>query len=163
MDNPVSKIEVIFESLIAQDSIFRSSLLGCNSDEIRLVEKHFECLLPDEYRYFLQIAGRSAGKIFQGTDIFYPRILELKDEAQVLLVELDVAHLLPADAKIFCMHQGYEINYFLPGSSDPPIFQFFEGQLSISQPWASLSEYFRTSIEDHLTQWLDLDKEGTWK
>ncbi|GAB2724862.1 SMI1/KNR4 family protein [Comamonas sediminis] len=163
MATSVCKIEDIFESLIAKESIFRSSLLGCNSDEINFVEKHFECVLPAEYRCFLHIAGRAAGKIFQGTDIFYPRILELKDEAQVLLVELDVAHLLPADAKIFCMHQGYEINYFLPGSNDPPIFQFFEGQSSVSQPWASFSEYFRTSIEDHLTQWLDLNKEGTWK
>lgn len=113
--------------------------------------------MPAEYRCFLQIAGKSAGKIFRGTDIFYPRVLDLKDVARELLVELDAAYLLPADAKIFCMHQGYEINYFLPGSNDPPIFQFFEGQSSVSQPWTSFSEYLRTSIEDHLTQWPNLD------
>ncbi|MGE8494769.1 SMI1/KNR4 family protein [Comamonas sp.] len=157
MINLIGNVENIFERLIKQEVISRSILIGCNNIDINFVEEHFECVLPTEYRCFLQIAGKSAGKIFQGTDIFFPRVLKLKDEARAFLVELDVAHLLPADAKIFCMHQGYEINYFLPGSNDPPIFQFFEGQSSVSQSWASFSEYLRASVENHLKQWPNLD------
>lgn len=153
----MSIVRKIFDTLVIQKSISRASLVGCNSAEIGIVQKHFGCDLPGEYYDFLSIAGRSAGKIFQGTDIFYPRVLELKDEARELLMELDVPHLLPADAKIFCMHQGYEINYFLPGSNNPPVFQFFEGQSSVSQPWNSFAEYLRSSIVDHVKQWPNLN------
>lgn len=55
------------------------------------------------------------------------------------------------------MHQGYEILYFQPISDDPPIFQFFEGESSITQPWESFSEFLKESIENHIIQWQDLN------
>ncbi|WP_277964785.1 hypothetical protein [Pseudomonas sp. RIT-To-2] len=106
---------------------------------------------------FLTIAGRSAGKVFCGVDIFYPRLLSLQFEADELLDELGLSDLLPTDAKVFCMHQGYEINYFLPISDDPPVFQFFEGQSSIAKTWDSFSSFLIASIGDHLLQWSDLN------
>lgn len=105
----------------------------------------------------MTVAGHSAGKIFCGVDIFYPRLLSLKSEAEELLDELSLSDLLPADAKVFCMHQGYEINYFLPVSDDPPVFQFFEGQSSSVKTWDSFSGFLMASIESHLTQWPDLN------
>jgi hypothetical protein len=153
-----SDIQALFYKLIQQGTISHTSLIGCNGKEIEFVVQHFGCELPLAYREFLMIAGKGAGKLFQGTDIFYPRVLQLQEEAAELLAELEQPTLLPADGKVFCMHQGYEINYFVPGHDDPPVFQFFEGQDLVTQPWPSLSEFIRSSIEDHLKQWKNLDR-----
>lgn len=152
-----SNVKNLFSALVQQGTISESSLIGCTDEELVSIELHFGGKLPSAYREFLGIAGRAAGKLFQGTDIFYPRILELQCEAKELLTELNLPDLLPVDAKIFCMHQGYELNYFLPVSDDPPVYQFFEGQDSVTLPWQSFSEFLRTSIENHLAQWANLN------
>ena len=121
------------------------------------VERHFAVRLPGEYRDFLSIAGKGAGKLFRGTDIFYPRVLQLQLEAQELLAENDLASLLPKGAVVFCMHQGYELNFFVPTSDDPPVFQFVEGQPEAVVAWHAFSEFISVSIEDHVRQWGDLN------
>ena len=153
----MKKIRDVFHELVLGGVISESALVGCSEGEIASVEQHFGCKIPLEYREFLMVAGHSAGKIFCGVDIFYPRLLSLKLEAEELLDELSLSDLLPADAKVFCMHQGYEISYFLPGSDDPPVFQFFEGQSSSVKTWDSFSEFLMASIESHLAQWPDLN------
>jgi hypothetical protein len=153
----ISSMREIFSELEQKGVISVESTLGCSEDEILAVERHFNCILPLAYREFLVVAGKSAGKLFCGTDIFYPRVLQLQSEAKELLIELGAPDLLPNNAKVFCMHQGYEINYFLPVSDDPPVFQYFEGQSEVSQPWKSFSEFLRLSVEGHLAQWPDLN------
>lgn len=153
----MKNVRDIFHELVLRGVILDSTLVGCSEVEIALIEQHFGCKVPLAYREFLTIAGRSAGKIFCGVDIFYPRLLSLKFEADELLDELGLPDLLPTDAKVFCMHQGYEINYFLPDSDDPPVFQFFEGQSSITKPWDSFSNFLIASIGNHLLQWSDLN------
>jgi hypothetical protein len=153
----IDSVKKLFDALVQQGAILETSLVGCTDAEIATIEQHFGCILPAAYRDFLSLAGKSAGKLFRGTDIFFPRVLALRAEACELMNELNLADLLPVDAKIFCMHQGYEINYFLPISNDPPVCQFFEGQSSTTQPWKSFSEFLKNSIENHLVQWHDLN------
>jgi len=153
----MKNVKEAFSSIVHQGVIADSSLVGCTNDEILIVEKHFNCCLPQAYKEFLLIAGKGAGKLFLGTDIFYPRVLELQFEAKELLVELGLTSLLPNDAKVFCMHQGYELNYFEPTSDDPPVFQFFEGQTEVVIAWNSFSEFILSSIQSHLGQWSDLN------
>ena len=152
-----STIEMLFGGLVRRGAILSTSFLGCTTEEVAVLERHFDCSLPAMYREFIFIAGKRAGKLFQGTDIFYPRVLQLQSEALGLLQELDKTSLLPPDAKVFCMHQGYEINYFLPGADDPAVFQFVEGQDTATQSWDSFSEFIEISIVDHLKQWEKLD------
>lgn len=153
----MKSVRDIFHDLVQRGVILESSLVGCSDVDIASVEQYFGCKVPLAYRDFLAIAGRSAGKIFCGVDIFYPRLLGLRFEAEELLDELGLFGILPADAKVFCMHQGYEVNYFLPVSDDPPVFQFFEGQSSATKAWDSFSGFLISSIENHLLQWADLN------
>lgn len=153
----MKSVRDIFHELVLKGVILESTLVGCTDVDIAAVEQYFGCKLPLAYRDFLMVAGRSAGKVFCGVDIFFPRLLSLRLEAEELLDELSLSGLLPADAKVFCMHQGYEINYFLPVSDDPPVFQFFEGQSSITKAWDSFSSFLAASVENHLFQWADLN------
>lgn len=153
----MNQVKEAFSTLVRQGAIAEANLIGCTDEEILIIQKHFSCLLPQEYKDFLFIAGKSAGKLFRGTDIFYPRVLQLQSEAEALLSELQLTTLLPIDAKVFCMHQGYELNYFIPTSDDPPVLQFFEGQTEAIVAWKSFSEFIVTSIRSHLEHWPDLN------
>ncbi|UZE31256.1 SMI1/KNR4 family protein [Pseudomonas asplenii] len=153
----MSRVRQIFFDLERSGCISKDILLGCNEEEIFGVEKKFNCVLPVAYRDFLSVAGRSAGKLFFGTDIFYPGVLELDLATEELFSESGRPDFYPGEAKIFCMHQGYEILFFIPGADDPPVFQYVEGDGSITRPWSSFSDFLRGSIEDHLAQWSDLN------
>jgi len=153
----MNSVQKSLSNIVQFGTISRQSLKGCSSKEISIIEQHFGCKLPQSYKDFLTIAGKSAGKLFQGTEIFFPNVLQLQLDAEELLDELGLVQLLPCDAKVFCMHQGYELNYFLPTSDDPPVFQYVEGQLAVNQPWGSFSEFLQASINDHLKQWSNLD------
>jgi hypothetical protein len=153
----MSKVVEAFSAIVQQGAIEKSNLIGCTSEEIVLVEQHFACRLPQAYKDFLVIAGRGAGKLFRGTDLFYPRVLALQSEALELFAGLDLLELLPNSAKVFSMHQGYEVNYFEPTSDDPPVSQFVEGQTGVAVAWESFSNFISSSIQSHLDQWRDLN------
>jgi SMI1-KNR4 cell-wall len=148
----MNRVMDAFSAIEQQGAIARKNLVGCTVEEISIVEKHFGGRLPKAYKDFLSVAGKSAGKLFQGSDIFYPRVLKLQAEANELLLELALPELLPNDAKVFCMHQGYELNYFRPVSDDPPVFQFVEGRGEVAIGWKSFSEFIDASIRSHLLQ-----------
>lgn len=54
---------------------------------------------------------------FHGSDLGNPE--KLGEDAKELLIENDDLDLLPSDAVVFLMHQGYSFYYFL--SSDPEV------------------------------------------
>lgn len=153
----MNQVKEAFLALVQQGAIAKANLIGCTDEEILIIQKHFSCQLPQAYKDFLLIAGKGAGILFRGSDIFYPRVLELQSEAKELLSELGLTTLLPIDAKVFCMHQGYELNYFMPTSDDPPVFQFFEGEINAFVAWESFSKFIKASIQSHLGQWPDVN------
>jgi|SRR5450830_916505 len=153
----MSIVEKAFLKIISDGSIRKENLVGCSDEEIEIIEKHFSCILPYEYRKFLSIAGKGAGKLFQGTDIFFPTLLELQEEAKSLLLELNLSNLFDGSEKIFCMHQGYEINYFKDLSADPTIMQFTEGCDIPIVAYDSFSNFIISSIREHLSGWPQLD------
>lgn len=96
---------MLFDGLVQRGTISPSSMSGCTDHEIVALESYFGCTLPATYREFISIAGRRAGKLFSGTDIFHPRVLQLQSEAQILLQEIENTSIIPPDAKLFRMHQ----------------------------------------------------------
>lgn len=126
-------------------------LAGCTPEEIALLEHKFGIKLPELYCDWLRTMGRDAGHYLQGSDAFYPAILELRDWATELLVENGNPFSLPDDAFVFLMHQGYQFLYFRTVSQnpDPPVMYYFEGK-PLSQGWPTLSRYFQQVLEDHL-------------
>ncbi|WP_083657710.1 SMI1/KNR4 family protein [Herbaspirillum camelliae] len=150
------KVFVLFDELIKQGLLLPEELHGCNELEMEELEAHFQFRLPGAYREFMSLAGKGAGSLFKGTDIFFPRVLKLQSEAMDLLAELGKSSILSSCAKVFCMHQGYEINYFLSTEDDPPVMQFFEGQESPTNPWRTFSQFLGSGIDSHLQYWGNL-------
>jgi hypothetical protein len=155
----MTKTEKIFADLVDQSLIDARYLIGCSSDEISSIERQCETVLPMEYLDFLNIAGRGAGRLFVGTEIFYPNILSLPDAAAELLEELGIPDFLPKNAFVFSMHQGYEIEYFMCNETDDPeVFQLFEKSAGYGTYTCKTFSHFLTSeIENHLRSWPNLN------
>ena len=152
-----NKIENIFKTLVDEKIISIENIHGCTQKEISIIEDEFSTTLPSEYRDFLSIAGKGAGKLFQGTVMYYPDILGLRQDAEDLLAETNISHVLPKDACVFRMHQGYEFTFFLPQKNDPEVFQYIEGNDFIDNPWKSFSEFIEHSIDQHIKVWPNLN------
>jgi len=99
--------------------------LGCAPAEVERVEESYGQPLPSEYRTFLETMGRDVGGLFRGSDIEYPRMLDMREYAVNLLAENEVRSSLPEDALTFMMHQGYMLWFLTP--DDPRVFGWSEG------------------------------------
>lgn len=154
-----NKISDMITRLLAQINLSQQFIKGCSPAEIAEVEKQVEAPLPTEYRNFLQLMGKGAGKLFQGTAIYYPNCLDFQADAKNLLAINDFLP-LPHKTFVFSIHQGYEVNFFhLDQGSDPAVYQYSEGQeeqnfIKISD---SFSGFIKDSIEFHLQVWPNLN------
>jgi SMI1-KNR4 cell-wall len=75
----------------------------------------------------------------------------LQEEAVALLNYNNEDFILPTDAFVFSMHQGYEFKYFKTSEGDdPPVYQYVEGN---GHPpvmvWNSFSSYLTYCIAQH--------------
>ncbi|MGB1249872.1 MAG: SMI1/KNR4 family protein [Candidatus Promineifilaceae bacterium] len=119
------------------DTIFeRLHLLGlrehwvpCTNEEIETLELYYQIALPSTYRDFLQTLGQGAGEFLKGSHFLYKHLPDLQIGAREILAETTLLPLLPEDAFIFFMHQGYEFMFFrLSEGNNPPVYQFHEAR-----------------------------------
>lgn len=148
----------LFNALNDAGSLSRECLAGCTADEIAVVRSHFSHELPLAYEEFLRLAGKGAGRLFCGSEIYYPKLLGLQNAAKELLIENGETLSLPDEAIVFYMHQGYELCFLIPNTEDPPVFQYVEGQPGFSNPWGKFSEFLKDSIAEHLKEWPNLSQ-----
>jgi hypothetical protein len=121
---------------------------GCSEEEIIQLEGLVGDRLPDKYRNFLLASGHQAGKLFQGTSIFFHDLKDLKREAENLLLENNESYTLPENSFVFSMHQGYEFKFFLlSDGDDPPIYQYVEGSGKPEVSWQSFRSFLIEEIE----------------
>lgn len=120
-------LEVALADLARLAQANRRWLTGCTEAELLELEAHAGGPLPRTYRRLMALAGRDAGGFMQGTDWQFPLVLELRAEADELLVEHGLGP-LPADLFVFSMHQGYDLcGFHLGASDDPHVVAFVQG------------------------------------
>ncbi|WP_173140072.1 SMI1/KNR4 family protein [Kibdelosporangium persicum] len=118
-------------------------VVGLTDNEVSEVQEDQELSgLPGAYVEFLTLMGRRAGKLLVGTDIFYPSIVGIKRDASELLEECGVRDLVPNDALVFAMHQGYQVYWMADVSTgDPAVSMYQEGEDGITREWSSFSSF----------------------
>jgi hypothetical protein len=131
------------------------TIVGCTLEEIHMIKEQQQVLyLPPIYEEFLKTMGRKAGKWLEGSDCFYPDLLDIKHSAIDLLHENDDPYYLPDDAFVVLMHQGYQFMYFRTTdmNQDPPVQYYTEiVALRSSMPqvqFGRLSEYLTEFIRE---------------
>src|SRR5262245_55550530 len=90
------------DRLLASGIATPLTIIGCNEQEIRAIEKRLQVKLPESYKEFLRVAGKCAGYL-NLTD-YYPELMELKEKATHLLARSEGSNLeLPEKAFVYSM------------------------------------------------------------
>ncbi len=145
-------LEKVKARLIKSKLVSENELLGCTHQEIIQLEQQLGVKLPKAYQEFLMLMGKEAGQFLRGTDCFYQHLLDLQEAAKDLLKENHVTQLLPNDAFIFLMHQGYQFCFFrLSQGEDPPTYYYCEGeeQKPFINNHSKFSDFLITEIDLH--------------
>jgi SMI1 / KNR4 family (SUKH-1) len=95
-------------------------------DSIDDLQEQLGLPIPDAYRDYLCIAGSSPPPALIGSDCTVNDIYDLREVVIECLEEDKNPFLLPDNAIVFFMHQGYFFYYFLAdGVTDDPAVYFY--------------------------------------
>jgi len=143
------------EDMLRQTGIAR--FIPCTERQVVSLEQWHECALPQAYREFLFWMGSWGGGFLIGSHCFYGDLKNIQTWAKDLLQEDGFPGMLPEDAFVFWMHQGYQFYFFRSHEGeDPPIYYYLESvenepaQTSFVQKFAHFSDFLFAAIEDHL-------------
>jgi hypothetical protein len=121
------RIAEVAETLVRRGVVTENTIGGCSLEEIEEVEANVGRTLPLAYREFLSKMGRGAGDFYVGTDLFYPSLLGITEGARELVAEDRPGLVLPDDAIVFMMHQGYQFMFIRADEGeDPPVYYYME-------------------------------------
>jgi len=149
MSSYLERVKQLAERLVATGLASASQMLPCTDIEIGDIERAQGAPLPAAYRAFLKLMGRGAGELFEGSDCFYPEVLDAKLFAKALLVEDGGGHKLPQDAIVILVHQGYQFYYCEASQGEnPPVLHYLEGS-GVRQSDTSFMKFLETSGADY--------------
>jgi hypothetical protein len=122
-----------------------SNVHGCSQQEIMAVADSVGKSLPKSYVSFLSRMGRGAGRLYRGSHHFYPSILGLNHDAEVLVAEDKSGINLPSDAIVFSMHQGYQFLFMRASEGDdPPVYYYCEQSGAFKRTDDSFTAYLKS-------------------
>lgn len=114
--------------------------------EIQKVENHFNVLFPSEYKDFLLLMGKSAGRFMEGSSVFIDELYSLQSWGMELCEENGLT--APENAFVFYMHQGYKMAYFINSDdSNPQVYYFEEGMTDFIDNNGTLVDFYLKQLE----------------
>jgi hypothetical protein len=69
--------------------------------------------------------GRGAGEFYVGSNVFYPDVLGVTEAAHRLVTEDEAGLVLPDDAIVFIMHQGYQFVFMRADEGEDPSVHYY--------------------------------------
>jgi hypothetical protein len=131
-------------------------LCGLSEDVIRLIESDQPARLAGAYRLFLQLIGGGAGFFLRGSDVYYPKMLDLKEAACDLLSENESPFVLEDSDRVFLMHQGYCFDFLRGSGPDPEVWSYSEGSSAGTVPertFGRFTDWLRGNAEREIPVW----------
>lgn len=130
-----------------------TEIRGCSDAEISEIEMQYNVQLPGMYREFLKLYGNSEGDFLRGDDLFYPRMLGLKEALQGCIDENQEEVYLDGSHFVFAGHEGYSFLFFNTndGQDDPPVYRYVELEGQPKQVCQSFSAWLERAIRDEIT------------
>ncbi|MFE7260897.1 hypothetical protein ACFU9B_02315 [Streptomyces sp. NPDC057592] len=86
-------------------------LRGLSADELDELERDQPAPLAAAYACFLRLIGGGAGYFLQGSYVFYPHVIGLREAADELLSENQEPFRLDTSDRVIFMHQGYQFEF----------------------------------------------------
>ncbi|MFP4007852.1 MAG: SMI1/KNR4 family protein [Spirulinaceae cyanobacterium] len=149
LDRFKSRFEELRKVFQGKRKTFQGKIISCEESQIYSLEQRCNISLPKAYKEFLLWGGLSAGGFLRDSNFLYDsfsQFLEMREIAEELLIEDDFIDLLPEDAFVFDMHQGYIFLFFRTvDGDDPPVYGYKQGDspvLHTPTPFKKLSSSF---------------------
>lgn len=115
------------------------------------MERKVGLKLPDAYKQFMSVIGKSAGNFMTDLQVFYPKVLQCTEEmSEILMSNFGVS--LPDNAFVFADRFGEQMLFFhiTEGNDDPPIFAWSDEDPEVFEKVCnSLSEFFEAELAAH--------------
>jgi hypothetical protein len=128
-------------------------LLGLDERAIQEVEDDQPARLAFAYRCFLATAGKGAGRFLQGSDVFHPQVIGLREVAQELLGGHGLA--LEENDRVILVHQGYQFDFLRGEGADPEVWSCSEGEVP-ERRYARFTDWLRANAEEQTSAWAHL-------
>lgn len=129
------------------------SVFPCTAQEVNDLEATIGLKLPLAYKEFLLWAGHGAGRLMIGSQFYYDDLLAIQEIAAEMLEEDKSPEILPKDAFVFWMHQGYMFSFFRTSEGDdPPVHHYCEGENEgnfVIAKQKSFTRFLEVEIQDH--------------
>jgi hypothetical protein len=151
-------IELVAKQLIESGLAQARDIKGCSDDEIAQIEAVYQVRLPSTYKAFLAGFGKGAGHFLEGSDFLFPAVLNLRSEAERLLITSHGPFRLTRNHFVFVMHQGYEFLFLdTEFDNDPAVFLFTDGDEQPQQVYQRFSEWLMACVADEISAYRDLN------
>jgi hypothetical protein len=144
------RVRTCLDTVVDGTTAVPGEVLGLDRTTIQRIEDDQPVPLAGAYRYFLQLAGGGVGRFLQGSDVFHPQVLGLRDAAQELLTGVG-ASLGPQD-RVILMHQDSQFDFLRGAEEDPEVWSFCEGGLP-RRSHERFTDWLRDNAEEQATAW----------
>lgn len=152
--SPQERVRACLEVISDGTTAGPGDIRGLEADVIQEIADDQPAPLPEAYRCFLAAAGRGAGRFLQGSDVFHPEIIGLRQAARELLTEED-DDFLTDDDRVILMHQGCQFDFLRGHGPDPEVWSYCGGNAP-ERHYACFTDWLRANAEEQTMAWAQL-------
>ncbi|MEU3024087.1 SMI1/KNR4 family protein [Nocardiopsis alba] len=136
-------VEILsFGDLAASLHLEKGLVCGISESELTELRTKLGSPLPGAYEDFMRRLGRGAGKLFVGTDIFFPQVIDFQQDMKDFLIEEGVEEYITGESVAFASHQGYQVYWMSSRNEfDPTVLMHQEGESHVLSRWESFSDF----------------------
>jgi hypothetical protein len=135
---------ILMRRLVSSGICAAEEIVGCSKEEIQSIESSTGIELPEAYKSFLSIAGRSAGNFMRDLTIFFPEVSTLTDRVRR---DFEGVVQLPERAFVFADRMGEAFLYVVAdGSGDPPVYGWSESRDEAERVYGSIWEFIEAEL-----------------
>lgn len=136
------------KSLLAAGLADDTSIQGCSPRELAQIECAAGRPLPTAYKEFMAHFGKCAGRLLRDVEMFYPSILELRENAIEILEDRTARDVsLPACSFVFGVRNYEQFVCFSDLSDDPPVQLYVSGDPEFITVASSFWDFISKELE----------------
>ncbi|MBP2584666.1 hypothetical protein J3A78_005144 [Streptomyces sp. PvR006] len=153
---PEALVRALVTSLADGTTATADGLRGLSAGQLDEVERDQPAPLAGAYACFLRLVGGGAGRFLQGSDVFYPHVIGLREAADELLRENQEPFHLGSSDRVIFMHQGYQFEFLRGEGTDPEVWSYSEGDAEPSRVYIRFTDWLEANVRQQREAWTHL-------
>lgn len=147
----ISYFHDLKEEVDSKHVFLPNEIIPCSERDVQVIERELNLAIPQAYKEFLLWMGKKAGDILLGSDWLFDDLPKIQKWAIELMQANGVSNMLPSDAFVIYMHQGYQFSFVrISEGDDPPVYYYDEMRPYSDFPmlYARFSDYLNMLVRN---------------